>query len=227
MLLSGGWGPHGDSGWSQQPPGITLDSSHSTPFETASKTSSGRSGVTRRLPMTEPRVISGPRPCRALSGLAVADAGARCGLLSMSYGPMLPCLMTQTGPLLLYARTKLVGTNHRHSCCHTHRINELLRGGHRMNRELMCHVAARIARSRLRHFSFALVQFSCLLIRTTARSILKALHFIRQDRYGRQDFRTTNTPHSVPASPHLGLGNRPSLSSRPRTFSAQRPSSIS
>jgi hypothetical protein len=58
------------------------------------------------------------------------------------------------------------------------------------------HVAARIARvqifslaagnARLRHFRFALVQFSCLLIRGTARSILKAQHFIRQDRYGVQ-----------------------------------------
>ena len=93
----------------------------------------------------------------------------------------------------------------------------------------LCHVAARIARvqilslaagnwlqrlnsgrqtlqfvfnARLRHFRFALVKFSCLLIRGTARSILKAQHFIRQDRYGMQDFRTTNAPHSVPASPH-------------------------
>jgi hypothetical protein len=57
-------------------------------------------------------------------------------------------------------------------------INELLRGGRRMNRESMCHVAARIARLR-----FAFVQFSYLLIRGTARSILKAQHFIRQEFY--------------------------------------------
>jgi len=62
------------------------------------------------------------------------------------------------------------------------------------------HVAARIARvqifslvagnARLRHFRFAVVQFSCLLIRGTARSILKAQHFIRQGRYGMQGLRS-------------------------------------
>jgi hypothetical protein len=56
-------------------------------------------------------------------------------------------------------------------------------------------------------FRFALVQFSCLLIRGTARSILKAQHFIRQNRYGMQSFRTTNAPHFVSASPR-GPGNR-------------------
>ena len=80
--------------------------------------------------------------------------------------------------------------------------------------------------ARLRHFRFALVKFSCLLIRGTARSILKAQHFIRQDRYGMQDFRTTNAPHSVSASPHRPW-QPPPLSSRPKLLSTKRPSSIS
>ena len=65
----------------------------------------------------------------------------------------------------------------------------------------LCHVATRVqtfslaaGNARLR---FALFQFSCLLIRGTARSILKAQHFIRQGRYGMQGFRTTNAPHFV------------------------------
>jgi hypothetical protein len=59
-----------------------------------------------------------------------------------------------------------------------------------------------VVNARLRNFRSALVQFSCLIIRGTARFILKAQHFIRQDRYGMHDFRTTNTPHVVSASLH-------------------------
>ena len=92
----------------------------------------------------------------------------------------------------------------------------------------LCHVAARIARvqilslaagnwlqrlnssrqtlqfvfnARLRHFRFALVKFSCLLIRGTARFILKAQNFLRED----HGFKHTNAPHFVSATP---LGSR-------------------
>jgi hypothetical protein len=36
MLLSGGWGPHGNSGVGVKTPWNHVDSSHSTSFETAS-----------------------------------------------------------------------------------------------------------------------------------------------------------------------------------------------
>ena len=52
-----------------------------------------------------------------------------------------------------------------------------------------------VLNGRLRHFRFSLVQFSCLLIRGTARFIMKAQNFLREDRYGMQGFKNTNAPH--------------------------------
>jgi hypothetical protein len=37
MLLAGGWGPHGNSGVGVRTPWNHVDTSHSTPFETASE----------------------------------------------------------------------------------------------------------------------------------------------------------------------------------------------
>jgi len=72
--------------------------------------------------------------------------------------------------------------------------------------------------ARLRHFRFALIQFLCLLIRGTARFILKAQHFISplSEPYGTQDFRTTNARHFVSACPRGPFQPRPPLSSRPK-----------
>jgi hypothetical protein len=53
----------------------------------------------------------------------------------------------------------------------------------------------------LRHFRGFLVQFSCLLIRGTARFLLKAQNFLRED----HGFKHTNAPHFVSATP---LGSR-------------------
>ena len=50
-------------GWSQQTPGITFDSSHSTPFETASKLFRGKGcGGMSRWPS---RLISWTKQCRS------------------------------------------------------------------------------------------------------------------------------------------------------------------